>query len=102
MGVEAIFASPGSDWAPLWEALAADSWWAPRYISSRHEETALGMAMGYAKATGKLPAVVLHTTVRSVHGAMILRAALHERIAMVVLAGESIRFAQGKVKVGLQ
>jgi len=22
MGVERIFASPGSDWAPLWEALA--------------------------------------------------------------------------------
>jgi acetolactate synthase-1/2/3 large subunit len=22
MGVEKIFASPGSDWAPLWEALA--------------------------------------------------------------------------------
>jgi len=23
MGVERIFASPGSDWAPVWEALAA-------------------------------------------------------------------------------
>jgi acetolactate synthase I/II/III large subunit len=106
MGVERIFASPGSDWAPLWEALAAPPEASgvsyPQYISSRHEETALGMAMGYAKATGKLPAVILHTTVGSLHGAMILRAALHERIQMVVLAGESIGFSEGKTKVGRQ
>ena len=96
MGVERIFASPGSDWAPLWEALAAP--WAPGevpgYISSRHEETAVGMASGYAKATGKLPALVVHTTVGALHAAMGLRAALHERIPMVVMAGESIAFAE--------
>jgi acetolactate synthase I/II/III large subunit len=96
MGVERIFASPGSDWAPLWEALAAP--WAPgevpEYLSSRHEETAVGMASGYAKATGKLPALVVHTTVGALHAAMGLRAALHERIPMVVMAGESIAFAE--------
>jgi acetolactate synthase-1/2/3 large subunit len=96
MGVERIFASPGSDWAPLWEALAAP--WAagevPEYISTRHEETAVGMASGYAKATGKLPALVVHTTVGVLHAAMGLRAALHERIPMVVMAGESIAFAE--------
>ena len=44
MGVERIFASPGSDWAPLWEALARphDGGEFPEYISSRHEETAVG------------------------------------------------------------
>src|SRR5438270_2848714 len=95
MGVERIFASPGSDWAPLWEALAAPwkSGEVPEYISSRHEETALGMASGYAKATGKLPALVLHTTVGALHATMGLRAALHERVPMVVLAGESVTFA---------
>lgn len=96
MGVERIFASPGSDWAPLWEALATP--WAakeaPEYVSSRHEETAVGMATGYAKATGKLPALVVHTTVGALHAAMGLRAALHERIPMVVMAGESISFAE--------
>ena len=104
MGVERIFASPGSDWAPLWEALAAPNAAAdyPQYVSSRHEDTALAMAMGYAKATGKLPAVVLHTTVGALHGAMLVRAALHERIPMVVLAGESIDFSEGKTKVGRQ
>jgi acetolactate synthase-1/2/3 large subunit len=94
MGVEAIFASPGSDWAPLWEALAADAWWAERYVSSRYEETAMAMALGYSKATGKLPAVIVHTTVGALHTTMIARAALHERIPMVILAGEVIGFAE--------
>src|SRR2546421_4775761 len=96
MGVERIFASPGSDWAPLWEALAKPyaAGAVPEYISSRHEETAIGMATGYAKATGKLPALVLPTTVGALHATMGLRAALHERIPMVVMAGESIAFAE--------
>jgi acetolactate synthase I/II/III large subunit len=96
MGVEKIFASPGSDWAPLWEALAKP--WAPgevpEYISSRHEETAIAMASGYAKLTGKLPAVVLHTTVGALHATMAMRAALHERVPMIVLAGESVSFGE--------
>jgi acetolactate synthase I/II/III large subunit len=103
MGVERIFASPGSDWAPLWEALASPEKEFPQYISSRHEETALGMAIGYAKSTGKLPAVVLHTTVGAQHGSMLMRSALHERIPMVILAGESITFGEPPApKVGRQ
>ncbi len=104
MGVERIFASPGSDWAPLWEALARphDDGEFPEYISSRHEETAVGMATGYFKATGKLPAVVIHTTVGSLHAAMGVRAALHERVPMVVLAGESVSFAEGPSSAGRQ
>jgi acetolactate synthase-1/2/3 large subunit len=104
MGVERIFASPGSDWAPLWEALARphDDGEFPEYISSRHEETAVGMATGYFKATGKLPAVVIHTTVGSLHAAMGVRAALHERVPMVVLAGESVAFAEGASSAGRQ
>ena len=103
MGVERIFASPGSDWAPLWEALASSGKEFPRYLSSRHEETAVAMAIGYAKASGRLAAVVLHTTVGSLHASMLLRSALHERIPLVVLAGESIGFAEPpSPKVGRQ
>ena len=103
MGVERIYASPGSDWAPLWEALASDAYWSERYVSSRHEETAMAMAIGYAKATGKLPAVVVHTTVGALHTTMLARAALHERIPMVILAGEVIGFAEPpSPKVGRQ
>src|SRR5918992_4334739 len=94
MGVERIFASPGSDWAPLWEALARPHEDVPQYISVRHEETAVAMASGYAKATGKLPAVLLHTTVGTLHAAMALRIAKHERLPMVVMAGESTTFRE--------
>ena len=61
MGIDRIFSSPGSEWAPVWEAFAkakAQSEGVPLYISSRHEEVAVGMASGYAKSTGKLPAVM--------------------------------------------
>ena len=95
MGVERIFASPGSEWAPVWEQLARtypESGTIPRYTSTRHEEVALGMASGYAKATGKLPAVMIHTTVGSLHGAMAMRGALHDNLPMVIFCGESIGF----------
>jgi len=74
MGVDRIFASPGSEWAPIWECLAnPDLKDKPAYLSSRHEEIAVGMASGYAKATGRLPAVMVHTTVGSLHASMAMR-----------------------------
>jgi thiamine pyrophosphate-dependent acetolactate synthase large subunit-like protein len=97
MGVRRIFASPGSEWAALWEALAkarALGQDVPRYLSTRHEEVALGMASGYAKATGELPAVVIHTTVGALHGAMAMRGALHEQIPMIILTGETVTFGE--------
>lgn len=95
MGVERIFASPGSEWSPVWEALADPSANdLPVYMSTRHEETAVGMASGYAKATGKLPAVMIHTTVGALHATMAMRGALHEQVPMVVFAGESVGFGE--------
>src|SRR5574342_44956 len=97
MGVERIFASPGSEWAPVWEAIAratGQSEGVPQYITSRHEEIAVGMASGYAKASGKLPAVMIHTTVGALHATMAMRGALHEQVPMVVFAGESIGFGE--------
>ena len=95
MGVDRIFASPGSEWSPVWEAFAkakAQSEGVPLYISSRHEEVAVGMASGYAKSTGKLPAVMIHTTVGALHATMALarrapragaHGGVHRRIAWV-------------------
>ena len=95
MGVERIFASPGSEWSPVWEALAEPGVERmPLYLSTRHEEVAVGMASGYAKSIGKLPAVMIHTTVGALHATMAMRGALHEQIPMVVFAGESIGFGE--------
>src|SRR2546428_22831 len=46
MGVEWIFASPGSEWAPIWEHLAKpyrSDKEIPAYLSTRHEEIAVPM-----------------------------------------------------------
>ena len=96
--VEYLFASPGSEWPPLWEQLAQQKALGqpgPQYVNTRHENLAIGMAMGYAKVTGRLPAVLLHTTVGTLHGAMALRAAYHEQVPMLVCAGESVGFGEG-------
>ncbi len=65
MGVEQIFASPGSEWAPVWEHLAKPYGSAgdPGVPLDAPREVAVAMASGYAKACGKLPAVMIHTTV---------------------------------------
>src|SRR3989337_3577323 len=95
MGVEKIFASPGSEWSPVWEALAEPGVEGmPQYLSTRHEEVAVGMAIGYAKATGKLPAVMIHTTVGSLHATMGMRGAIREQVPMVVFSGESIGYGE--------
>jgi acetolactate synthase-1/2/3 large subunit len=104
--IEYIFASPGSEWPPLWEQLAkqkAQGLSGPQYVNTRHENLAIGMAMGYAKVTGRLPVVLLHTTVGALHGAMALRAAYHEQVPMLVCAGESVGFGEGRGEyVGFQ
>ena len=95
MGVEKIFASPGSEWSPVWEALAEPGVEGmPQYLSTRHEEVAVGMASGYAKSTGKLPAVMIHTTVGSLHATMGMRGAIREQVPMVVFSGESIGYGE--------
>ncbi len=104
--VEYIFSSPGSEWPPVWEHLAKQKALGekgPQYLNSRHENVALGMAMGYAKVTGRLPVVLLHTTVGTLQGAMALRAAYHEQVPMLVCAGESVGFGEGEgAYVGFQ
>ena len=94
-GVEYIFASPGSEWPPLWEALSrrqAEGEKAPTYITCRHEGAAVGAAAGYYRSTGKLPAVILHTTVGSANAATPLRGSLHDGTPMLVCAGEAIGY----------
>jgi acetolactate synthase-1/2/3 large subunit len=96
-GVDRMFCSPGSEWPPVWEELArrrATNERMPEYLNVRHEETAVAMASGFAKATGKLPAVLIHTTPGTLNAGLALRAAFHEEIPMLVCAGESIDFGE--------
>ena len=95
--IEKIFCSPGSEWPPVWEELArreAAGEQCPEYFNVRHEEAAVAMASGYAKATGRMAAVLIHTSPGTLNAGLGLRAALHEEIPMLVCCGESIDFGE--------
>jgi acetolactate synthase-1/2/3 large subunit len=96
-GFDYIFSSPGTEWPPVWEALAeaqerGDT--GIRYINCRHEAAAVAMASGYTKITGKPQAVLLHATAGPLNAAMFLRAAYQERVPMVICCGETSAFGE--------
>ncbi|MBI2357710.1 MAG: hypothetical protein HYV04_02130 [Deltaproteobacteria bacterium] len=96
-GVDYIFSSPGTEWPPVWEALAESQGRGvnrPRYINCRHEAAAVAMASGYTKVTGRPQAVLLHATAGPLNAAMFLRAAYQERVPMVVCCGETSAFGE--------
>src|SRR5208282_876518 len=95
-GVEYVFCSPGTEWAPVWEGLAkrqAQGKDKLKYINCRHEMLAVSMAMGYAEITGRLPAVLLHSGIGTLHGSMALRNAYFAKVPMIVLSGETYEHA---------
>jgi acetolactate synthase-1/2/3 large subunit len=96
-GVEYIFSSPGTEWPPVWEALAEGQERGDgriRYVNCRHEATAVAIASGYTKLTGRPQAVLLHATAGPLNAAMFLRAAYQERVPMVICCGESSAFGE--------
>jgi acetolactate synthase I/II/III large subunit len=91
-GADYIFSSAGSEWAPVWEALArrdAAGEAAPRYLDLAHETIAVGMATGYAAVTGRVQAVLLHAGAGLLQGANAVHGALLTGVPVVVCSGES-------------
>ena len=96
-GVDYIFSSPGTEWPPVWEALAESQARGEnglRYINCRHEALAVAIASGYTKVAGRPQAVLLHATAGPLNAAMHLRAAYQERVPMVICCGESSAFGE--------
>jgi acetolactate synthase I/II/III large subunit len=102
MGADYIFSSAGSEWAPVWEALArrdaADAAAAsagepvsvgPRYLDLTHETLAVAMATGYANVTGRAQLVLLHAAAGLLQGANAIHGALLTGAPMVICSGES-------------
>jgi acetolactate synthase I/II/III large subunit len=96
-GIDFILSSPGSEWPPVWEALAeaaARGAKNPKYVNCRHEAVAVAMAAGYTKVTHRPQAVMLHATAGPLNAAMTLRAALQERTPMVIISGEIAAYGE--------
>jgi acetolactate synthase-1/2/3 large subunit len=63
LGLNYVISSPGSEWSPVWEALArqkVNQKSGPSYIDCWHETLAVDMAMDYTQMTGRMQAVLLH------------------------------------------
>lgn len=99
--VETIVSSPGSEWPPVWDALAerGEQENGPRFVNCRHEAVAVGVAAGYTMVRGGPQMVLLHATAGPLNAAMMLRAAYQERIPMVVCTGESLAFGEDTARV---
>jgi len=100
LGADYIFCSAGSEWAPVWEALArraeqGDADRPPRYLDLTHETVAVGMATGYAAVTGRGQVVLLHAGAGLLQGANAVHGALLAGVPMVVCSGESAGYGDG-------
>ena len=97
LGVDYIISSPGSEWAPVWEALARqrlNETPGPGYINCWHETLAVNMATGYTRVTGRMQAVLLHTGVGLLQGSMGIHGASLGEVPMLVCSGEATSYGE--------
>jgi acetolactate synthase I/II/III large subunit len=105
LDVEVIFSSPGSEWAPVWEALARqkrDGVTGPRYIDLMHETLAVAMATGYTLVRNRPQLVLLHAVPGLLQGANGIHGALLTGVPMVVATAESTTYGEGPLDPGSQ
>ncbi|WP_034271261.1 thiamine pyrophosphate-dependent enzyme [Actinospica robiniae] len=105
LGVDVVFCSSGSEWAPVWEALARqrrDGVAGPRYIDLMHETLAVAMSTGYTLATGRPQLVLLHAVPGLLQGANGIHGALLTGVPMVVASAESTGYGETGTDPGSQ
>src|ERR1051325_2857627 len=95
LGVEYIAANPGSSFEGLQESVLnygnpANKM--PEWITALHEESAVTMAHGYGKATGKPMCALLHGTIGVQHAAMSIYQAYYDRTPVLMIAGRDLGF----------
>lgn len=93
--IEYVFSSPGSEWAPVWEAFArqkVNKAAGPIFLNTSHELLAVDLAIGYTLITGRMQAVLLHASSGLLQGSMGIASALASAIPMVLVSGECISY----------
>ncbi|HYU11324.1 MAG TPA: thiamine pyrophosphate-requiring protein [Stellaceae bacterium] len=91
-GVEYLFANAGTDFAPIVEAYAKAAHSglpAPKPLIATHENLALSMAHGYAVASGRVPAVMVHVSVGTANAICGVFNAARENVPILFTAGRS-------------
>ena len=90
LGIEYVFAMPGSSFAGLHESIlnyAGNK--NPEYITCMHEESSVAMANGYAKVEGKPVAIAVHGTVGLQHASMAVYDAFADHSPVYMILGNS-------------
>ncbi|HEV8686794.1 MAG TPA: thiamine pyrophosphate-binding protein [Gaiellaceae bacterium] len=86
-GFEYVSINPGSSFRGLHDSLVNYGGNEPQIITCNHEKIAVGLAHGYAKASGRPMAVILHDIVGLLHGTMGIYYAYIDRAPVVVFGG---------------
>jgi benzoylformate decarboxylase len=86
-GITTIFGNPGSTELPMFRDFPDDF----RYVLGLQESVAVGMADGYAQATGRAALVNLHSSAGVGHGLGNVFTAFRNRTPLVLVAGQQAR-----------
>jgi acetolactate synthase-1/2/3 large subunit len=97
LNVKYILSSPGTEWAPVWEAMAnqiqsGNS--GPKLMDVWHETLAVDIAAGYTLITGEMQGVLLHAGSGLLQGNMGIHGAFIAGVPMVVISGESMTYGE--------
>lgn len=87
VGMTSIFANPGSTELPMFRDFPADF----RYVLGLHEAVVVGMADGYAQATGRAALVNLHSAAGVGNAMGNIFTAFRNRTPLVITAGQQAR-----------
>ncbi len=86
-GITYVAFNPGASFRGLHESLVTAGDQGPALIEVQHEKIAVGIAHGYAKATGRPMAVVTHDLVGLLHATTGIYYAYTDRVPMLILGG---------------
>lgn len=87
IGLPYVSLNPGSSYRGLHDSLVNYAGNEIEMICCPHEKIAVGVAHGYAKATGEPMGVILHNVVGLLHGTLGIYYASLDRVPVIVLGG---------------
>jgi thiamine pyrophosphate-dependent acetolactate synthase large subunit-like protein len=97
LDIEYIASNPGSSFEGLQESIINHGDppnRTPEFITALHEESSVDMAHGYAKATGKPMAALLHGVLGLQHASMAIYQAYYDQTPILLIAGRDDGFIQ--------
>jgi acetolactate synthase-1/2/3 large subunit len=86
-GIRYASLNPGSSFRGLHDSLVNHGGNSPEIVLCPHEKIAVGLAHGYAKASGETMAAIVHDVVGLLHGSMGIYYAYIDRCPVLVLGG---------------